>query len=295
MELRHLRYFRAVAEELHFGRAAERLHIAQPPLSQQIRQLERELDVSLLTRSTRKVELTPAGAAYLERAVAVLDAVEEAGHQARRIAHGVEGHLAIGCVGSATYSVLPRLVRALRDELPHVEVSIRGEMLAPAQLGALRAGDIDIALLRPFVDGDDIRCEVLRRDRLIVALPAGHALASRDRLSLADLRGEDFIAHAGRGQSVMGGVLAAVCADAGFAPRIRHEVSETSTLVTLVAAGLGVAVVPAPTADLDVAGVAYRPLEPASLGVDLVSAHLDHPESSPAIERALSVLRGIAQ
>ena len=294
MELRHLRYFRAVAEELHFGRAAERLHIAQPPLSQQIRQLERELEVSLFTRSTRRVELTAAGEAYLKRAVAVLDAVDDAGQQARRISQGVEGHLTIGCVGSATYSVLPRLVRALRDELPHVEIGIRGEMLAPAQLDALRAGDVDIALLRPPVDDVAIRVEVLRRDRLIAALPAEHPLAQRDLLRVGDLRGEDFIAHAGQGRSVMGGLLVAICADAGFAPRIRHEVSETSTLVTLVAAGLGVAVVPAPTADLDIAGVTYRQLEPASLGVDLVAAHLvDAP--SPAIERALGVLRRITQ
>jgi DNA-binding transcriptional LysR family regulator len=294
MELRHLRYFRAVAEELHFGRAAERLHIAQPPLSQQIRQLERELGVSLFTRSTRRVELTAAGDAYLKRVIAVLDAVDDAGHQARRIAQGIEGHLTIGCVGSATYSVLPRLVRALRDELPHVEIGIRGEMLAPAQLDALRAGDIEIALLRPPIDDAAIRVEVLRRDRLIAALPAEHPLAQRDLLRVGDLRGEDFIAHAGQGRSVMGGLLAAICADAGFAPRIRHEVSETSTLVTLVAAGLGVAVVPAPTADLDIAGVTYRRLEPASLGVDLVAAHLvDAP--SPAIEQALGVLRRITQ
>jgi DNA-binding transcriptional LysR family regulator len=167
-------------------------------------------------------------------------------------------------------------------------------MLAPAQLDALRAGDIDIALLRPPVEEDGIRCEVLRRDRLIAALPAGHRLTTYDRLRIADLRGEDFIAHAGLGQSVMGGILASVCADAGFAPRIRHEVSETSTLVTLVAAGLGVAVVPAPTADLDVAGITYRPLTPASLGVDLVAAHLAH-APSPAVERALAVLRRITQ
>jgi DNA-binding transcriptional LysR family regulator len=292
MELRHLRYFRAVAEELHFGRAAQRLHIAQPPLSQQIRQLERELDVTLFTRSTRRVELTAAGEAYLKRAIAVLDAIDDAGQQARRIASGVEGHLTIGCVGSVTYSVLPRLVRALRDELPHVEISIRGEMLAPAQLDALLAGDIDIALLRPPVENAGILCETLRRDRLVAALPAEHSLARRDLLHIGDLRGEDFIAHAGQGRSVMGGLLAAVCADAGFAPRIRHEVSETSTLVTLVAAGLGVAVVPAPTADLDVAGVTYRQLEPSSLGVDLVGARLlDAP--SPAIERAFGVLREI--
>lgn len=294
MELRHLRYFRAVAEELHFGRAAERLHIAQPPLSQQIQQLERELEVSLLTRSTRRVELTAAGEVYLKRAVAVLDMVDDAGQQARRIALGAEGHLTIGCVGSATYSVLPHLVRALRDELPDVEIGIRGEMLAPAQLDALLAGDIDIALLRPPVDDERVRHETLRRDRLIVALPAAHPLTRQDTVHILELRGEDLIAHVGQGRSVMGGLLAAVCADAGFVPRIRHEVSETSTLVTLVSAGLGVAVVPAPTADLDIAGVAYRPLEPSSLGVDLVAAHVIDPVS-PAIERALGVLRRITQ
>lgn len=290
MELRHLRYFRAVAEDLHFGRAAERLHIAQPPLSQQIRQLERELDVRLFTRSTRKVELTAAGATYLKRVIALLDSVEDAGQQARRIAQGLEGHLAIGCVGSATYSVLPRLVRALREELPQVEISVRGEMLAPAQLDALLGGEIDIAILRPPVDHVDIRCEALRRDRLMVALPADHPLARHDRLQLRDLHDEDFIAHAGQGRSVMGSVLTAVCADAGFAPRIRHEVSETSTLVTLVAAGLGVAVVPAPTVGLDIAGVIYRDLEPSALGVDLVAARMAN-EEAPAVERALELLR----
>ena len=294
MELRHLRYFRAVAEELHFGRAAERMHIAQPPLSQQIKQLERELGVELLTRSTRRVDLTAAGAAYLTRVVAILDAVDDAAAQARRVADGLEGHLSIGCVGSATYSVLPRLVRAMHDALPQLEISIRGEMLAPAQLEALRSGDIDIGLLRPPVPDAGIRCVTLRRDPLIAALPDGHPLARHDQLDVADLRDQDFIAHAGQGRSVMGGVLAAVCADAGFAPRIRHEVSETSTLVTLVAAGLGVAVVPAPTADLDVAGVSYRPLRPASLAVELVAAHLAG-GASPAIGRALEVLRDITR
>lgn len=292
MELRHLRYFRAVAEELHFGRAAERLHIAQPPLSQQIRQLERELDVQLLTRSTRRVELTPAGEAYLNRAIAVLDAVDDAARQARRIADGTEGHLTIGCVGSATYSVLPRLVRVLRDELPHVEIGVRGEMLAPDQVNALLAGEVDIALLRPPVDHPDLLSETLRRDRLIVALPAEHALAERDSLHVPDLQDHDLIAHVGQGRSVMGELLATLCAGAGFAPRIRHEVSETSTLVTLVAAGLGIAVVPEPTAELDVAGVVYRPLEPASLGVDLVAAHLNA-APSPTVERALTVLRAL--
>jgi DNA-binding transcriptional LysR family regulator len=272
MELRHLRYFRAVAEELHFGRAAERLHIAQPPLSQQIRQLERELGVALLIRSTRHVELTPAGQAYLDRTIKILDAVDNAADMARRVGEGTTGRLTIGCVGSATYSVLPQLVRALRELLPDVDVRVRGEMLAPAQLAALAAGEIDFALLRPPVVDPGLSTEMVRRDSLLVALPEGHRLSKRKGLEIGDLREEEFVAHVGGGRSVMGTLLTTLCVDAGFAPRVRHEVEETSTLVTLVAAGLGVAIVPAPTSALDIAGVDYRPLRPRSLDVDLVAA-----------------------
>lgn len=292
MELRHLRYFRAVAEELHFGRAAERLLIAQPPLSQQIRQLERELGVTLLTRSTRSVELTPAGRVFLDRTVKILAAVDDASEQARRIAEGMEGRLVIGCVGSATYSLLPRLVRALRKTLPAVDLSVRGEMLAPAQLAALHAGEIDIGLLRPPVTDPDITVETIRRDRLLVALPAGHPYAERAALSAFDLRDEDFISHAGRGRSRMSALVTTLCLDAGFAPRIRHEVEETSTLVTLVAAGLGVAVVPEPTAELDIAGVCYRPLSPESTSIELLAAYPSS-SSSPLIANVLEVLREI--
>ena len=293
MELRHLRYFRAVAEELHFGRAAKRLHIAQPPLSQQIRQLEQELDVELLTRSTRKVELTEAGVAYLKRVVAILDSVDDAGRQAHRVASGIEGQLAIGCVGSATYSLLPQLVRALREEFPGIEVSIRGEMLAPAQITALLSGDIDIALLRPPIDHPGIAYESVRRDSLLVAVPAGHRLASADSVAFDELRDDEFIVHAGQGRSVMSSLLLSAAVGAGFRPRIRHEV-ETSTLVTLVAAGVGVAIVPAPTAELGISGVTYRPLRPASLGVDLLAAWLqDAP--TPTIGHALAVLRRVTR
>jgi DNA-binding transcriptional LysR family regulator len=294
MELRHLRYFRAVAEELHFGRAAERLHVAQPPLSQQIRQLERELGVRLLARTTRRVELTPAGQAYFKRAVAILEAVDDAGDQARRVARGVEGHLAIGCVGSATYSLLPNLVRALREALPGVDVSVRGEMLAPAQIAALLSGEIDLALLRPPVEESGLVVETVRRDRLLIGLPEGHPLAGRAELRASDLRDEEFVAHTGHGRSVMNSVLTAICADAGFVPRVRHQVEETSTLVTLVAAGLGVAVVPEPTAALDIAGVCYRPLVPDRLGVDLVAARAAQ-ANTPLIENVLDVLRHVAR
>ena len=288
MELRHLRYFRAVAEELHFGRAAERLLIAQPPLSQQIRQLERELGVTLLTRTTRNVELTPAGRAFLGKTIEILAAVEDAGEQARRIANGAEGRLVIGCVGSATYSLLPRLVRALRKTLPNVDLSVRGEMLAPAQLLALHAGEIDLGLLRPPVVDPDIAFEVIRTDRLLVAMPAEHRLTAQQIIATAELRDEDFISHAGRGRSRMGALLTTLCAEAGFTPRIQHEVAETSTLVTLVAAGLGVAVVPEPTAELDIAGVSYRPLLDSPT-IDLVAAYRSA-AVPPLIANVLAVL-----
>ena len=289
MELRHLRYFQAVAEERHFGRAAARLHMAQPPLSQQIRRLEEELGVTLLRRSTRKVELTAAGDAYLGRVREILAAVDEAGEEAHRIDAGLEGRLVVGCVGSATYSLLPALARALREELPGVDFAFRGEMLVPDLADALRSRDIDLALLRPPLDHADLSLRLLRRERLIVALPEGHRLASRERIRLADLEREDLVVHAGRGRSVMYDAVIELCRGAGFDPRVRHEVAETSTLVTFVAAGLGVALVPEPVAALGVAGATYRPLVARHARVDLVAATRTDDDGA-ALARTLEVL-----
>ena len=273
MELRHLRYFQAVAEERHFGRAALRLHMAQPPLSQQIRHLEDELGVLLLRRSTRRVDLTPAGEVYLERVRDVLAAVAAAGEEARRVDAGLEGRLSVGCVGSATYSLMPAFARALREELPGIDFTFRGEMLVPDQLVALRGGSIDLALLRtPLDDESGLVVRHLRRERLLVALPDGHRLVGRQRIRLADLREEDFIVHAGGRRSMMHGLVVDLCRSAGFDPRVRHEVAETSTLVTFVAAGLGVAIVPEPVAELGVTGATYRPLTARGAKVDLAVA-----------------------
>ncbi len=293
MELRHLRYFQAVAEERHFGRAAERLHMAQPPLSQQIRQLEQELGVQLLHRSTRRVELTDAGTAYLERVRAILAEVDDAGEEAQRVAAGLQGRLVVGCVGSATYSLLPALARTLREELPGVDVSFRGEMLVPDQVRALLAREIDLAVLRPPVDERALTLTALRTDRLIVALPDGHRLAARKRLRVSDLRGEELVVHSARG-SVMHGAVVAMCRQAGFEPRVRHEVAETSTLVTFVAAGLGIAVVPAPVAQLGVQGATYRPLSGEGTSIELAAA-VRGDDESPALGSALAVLGRLAR
>ena len=292
MELRHLRYFRAVAEEKHFGRAAQRLHMAQPPLSQQIRQLEDELGVTLLRRTTRRVDLTAAGEAYLVRVRAILQAVDAAGDEALRIGSGLEGRLVVGCVGSATYSLLPALARALREQLPGVDFAFRGEMLSPDQLVALRDGSIDLALMRPVPDlvrGADVAVTSLREERYVVALPVGHRLAGRARIRVADLREEDLIVHAGHGRSAMYDAVTALCHDAGFEPRIRHEVAETSTLVTFVAAALGVAVVPEPVSELVVAGTVYRPLATRARMELLAATRAD--DESALLARTLRVLQ----
>lgn len=290
VNLRHLRYFVAVAEERHFGRAADRLHMAQPPLSQAIRQLEAELGVELLHRTTRRVDLTEAGRAYLARARAILADVDEAAHEARRVAAGAVGHLAIGCVGSATYSLLPALSRRLATELPGVDFAFRGDMLAPDQVEALRSGEIDIALLRPPVADPSLAVTPLRRDRLVVALPADHPLAQRKQIRAADLGRCDLIVHSADRRSVMYGVVLGLLRDAGVDPHIRHEVGETSTLITLVAGGLGVAVVPEPVTALALAGVVYRPLVRPAATVDLAVAHRSD-RTEPHLTRTIGVIR----
>lgn len=292
MELRHLRYFVAVAEQRHFGRAAEQLHMAQPPLSQQIRQLEAELGVTLLSRTTRRVDLTPAGAAYLERAREILASVDAAGHEAGRIAAGRTGRLMLGCVGSATYSLLPELARALRAELPDVDLGFRGEMLSPDQAAALRDGSLDLALLRHLPDTSGLALVDVRRERLLVAVPEEHRFAGRRRLRVADLAGEGLVVHAGGGRSTMNTLVHDLFEAAGREVEVVHEVAETSTLVTFVAAGLGLAVVPEPTAALNVPGVVYVPLV-GTPGVDLVAATREG-DANPVLGRALTMLAHIA-
>lgn len=292
MDLRRLRYFIAVAEELHFGRAAERLNMAQPPLSQAIRRLEAELGVTLLHRSTRRVDLTDAGRGYLARARKILGEVDEAAHEARRVAAGAVGHLAIGCVGSATYSLLPAISRGLSMELPGVDFSFRGEMLAPDQATALRTGEIDLALLRPPSADPSLTVLPLRRDRLVVAVPADHRLAALPQLAVTDLAGAGLIVHSADRRSVMYDVVVGLFRDAGAEPRIRHEVGETSTLITLVAGGLGVAVVPEPVTALALEGVAYRPLASPAVDVELAIAHRTD-RTEPHLARAVSLIREI--
>ena len=293
MELRHLRYFVAVGEELHFGRAAERLHMAQPPLSQAIRQLESHLGVQLLHRTTRRVELTTAGAAYLKRARAMLAELDDAGDEARRVAAGAVGHVTIGCVGSTTYSLLPRLSRGLSETMPDVDFSFRGEMLVPDQVEALRTGTVDIALLRPPVADPGLRVMPLRREPLVVALPAVHRLANRRSLRASDLAGIDLIVHSSDRRSVMYDVVLGMLRSDDIEPHIRHEVGETSTLLTLVAGGLGAAVVPEPVSALALQGLVYVPLIPTTTVELAVAVRSDRNE--PHVLQTVEVIRRLTR
>jgi DNA-binding transcriptional LysR family regulator len=290
VELRHLRYFIAVAEERHFGRAAERLHIAQPPLSQQIRRLETELGEPLLYRTTRSVELSPAGEVLLERGREILAAADAAIDDARRAAHGEYGRLALGFTGSSTYEMLPSLAAALSQELPGVALDLRGELLTPAQVTRLIDGTLDLGLLRPPVRERELKIEVLRSEPLIAVLPKSHPLADSDAVPLEQLKDEPFVTYPSHFRSVLHDAVEDACEAHGFKPRAAHEVAETATLVSFVAAGLGVSLVPASVRHMTVRGAIYRPLFKDSTQVELAAAWR-RDDSRPVLARALDVIR----
>jgi DNA-binding transcriptional LysR family regulator len=284
MELRRIQYFVAVAEEAHFGRAAERLRMAQPPLSQQIKALEAEMGVVLFHRTTRKVELTVAGERFLQRARAILADVDDAVTEAGQVAAGMVGRIAIGFTGSATYDLLPSLVRVLRADLPGIELDIHGEMLTPDQVTALTDGTLDLGLLRPPVRNTALEVQVLRREPLIAVLPEHHPLAVHDRVRLADLRDDPFITYPSHNRSVVYEAVIDACQRAGFVPASVNEVSETSTMVSFVAAGLGVALVPASVQHLRITGATYLPLAGTTQEVELALATRAG-ETSPHVAR----------
>jgi DNA-binding transcriptional LysR family regulator len=260
VELRQLRYFVAVAEELHFRRAAERLHISQPPLSQQIRALEEELGFALLVRTRRRVELTPAGAAFLRDARALLSELDSAVAGARRIDAGQTGRLRINFVGSALLSIVPGSVERFRRARPGVALELR-ERATVDQLRAVRAGLADVGLVRPPIEQDDsVRVETVLRERTLAALPAAHPLAALRRVPLRRLAAEPLVLFPRDQAPGFHDLLIDSLAGAGSAPRVIQYAPEMLTIIGLVAAGTGVSLVPASVARLALDGVAYRPV-----------------------------------
>lgn len=287
MELRHLRYFATVAETCHFGRAAERLHMAQPALSQSIRQLEAELGTALFTRTTRQVSLTPAGEFLLGEARRVLDAVDDSARGVRRIAEGRLGLVRMAFTGTATLSHLPRIARALQRHLPAVALEVHSDLLTVAQCDLLRAGSLDLGVLRPPIQGDGIGLRTLEIEPLILAVPADHRLAVEPVISMVDLRTENFITYAGQDSVVNAAVLRS-CRAAGFTPHREHEAAGTGVLLALVAGGLGIAVLPASARALPLAGIVFRDLADAET-IELALAW-QHDAESPLVRSVLDVL-----
>ena len=267
-EIWQLQYFIAVAETLHFGRAAERLHISQPPLSRAIRSLEAALGAELFARTKRRVELTPAGAHLLEEARRTLTQLESAALQVQAVAAGKQGRLRIGFVSLADYGVLPGLLKGFKAARPGVSLALR-EMLSPEQATALAAGELDFGLLLPPVAGE-LEHLVVQSEKFVAALPSRHAAARRGgRIAMRDLAAEPFVMVPREIAPGLYDIVAGLAARAGFAPRVAQEAIQMQTVVSLVSSGLGVAIVPASIANLGRRGVVYREITDAHPRLDL--------------------------
>ncbi|WP_331608122.1 LysR family transcriptional regulator [Povalibacter sp.] len=293
MELRHLRYFIAVAEEGHITRAAERLGMQQPPLSQQIRALERELDVQLFRRKPRGVELTDAGTAFLERARAILDQVDRAFATARRTARGEQGRVVVGFTGSAPFHpFVPRVIRAFREMHPLVSLVLE-ESGSSELVQGLHNEDIDAAFIRsPVADVVGLVVKPLLEEDMLVALPAAHSLAREaSALPLSALANETFILYKRPGGPGLYDTIITACRRAGFSPRVGQEAPRIISTLNLVAAGLGVSVVPASLRRLQMDGVVYRRLiDSVDLKAPLILASRPG-ENSAAVQRFLDLVQ----
>ncbi len=274
MELRQLQQFVAVAESASFSRAAEQLHMAQPPLSVAVRKLERELGAPLLKRHPRGVELTAAGEAALAPARACLASALEIHGVVRAAAHGERGRVRIGFVGSATYALMPRLLPAFRQRYPDVELALH-ESANLELLAKVEGGDLDIGLVRyPTGAASSLRFEVIEQDEFCAVLPKGHALAARRRVTLAALSREPFIDYASTRVPGLHALVMLVFQQAGVEPRVAQEATQVQTVISLVQSGLGVALVPSVSARLAWPGVVFRPIErlPAASKISIAMA-----------------------
>jgi DNA-binding transcriptional LysR family regulator len=293
IELRHLRYFIAVAEELHFGRAAKRIGIAQPPLSLQIQRLETILGVTLFDRTTRQVSLTAAGRTLLEEGRAALAGVAAATEAAQRASRGEVGSLSVAFAASVMFLSLPRIIQRFRRELPGVRLELRELPTGPQLLG-LRMGDLDIGFVREPPPDDEIETETVMEEQLILALSKRNPLASRKRLRLADVANEDFVLFPRDLAPGLHAHVLAVCAEAGVHPRIVQTSRELYTTVSLVEAGLGVTIIPASVRQMGWRGVKYYPITSPSATTRIAAAwRADNP--SPIIPAFLAIARAVAK
>lgn len=293
MELRQLRYFTVLAEELHFGRAAKRLSLTQPPLSQAILNLERELGVRLFERTRRRVALTHAGKAFREEAWQTLARADRAVEHAQRAGRGEVGRLAVGFLANTAYTLLPLVLRDFALGFPGVTLDLR-ELAIPQQVEALRRENIDVGLLRPPVADAELEAETILEEPFVLALPAGHALGGLKRVPAQRLAAEPFVMFPRTAGFVFHDLIMGFCLRAGFAPRVAQEVNQTHAVIGLVSAGIGVALVPASAQKIGLAGVVYRPLREATPLASVAIARR-RADASPVVAAFLEVARRVAR
>lgn len=270
MELRHLRYFAAVAQYLNYSEASRRLHVAQPAISQTILDLENELGVKLLLRTKRSVQLTAAGTTFLHESEEILHRATEAQRLAQRAARGEVGTLGIGFFGTAAAPILPGLVQAFRRKFPDVELRLF-ELNPDQQLAAFDEGRIDLGFSRPLPAErrTEFEEELVYTDRLVVAVPAAHALAKQKVIRLKSLAGELFVQFHRKGAAGLFDEVVSVCRRAGFSPRIVSEPDFMATVMTLVESGLGVSLIPSCVRSLNRPQAVIRPIAPQSARIPL--------------------------
>jgi DNA-binding transcriptional LysR family regulator len=261
-ELNQLRCFIVVAEELHFGRAAARLHMTQPPLSRQIQLLERQLSAQLLERSSRSVHMTHAGRAFLAEARAIVALAENAALSARRVAHGDAGTVTIGFTASSGYRFLPGLIATCRKRMPDVDLALR-EMVTAEQIEALASGRLDVALMRPQFANEGFESLCVAQEPLVAALPENHPLARGRLPTLADFDHALFVMYSPLEARYFHDLVASTFLHAGVHPAYTQYTSQIHTILALVRAGLGVALVPEAATSLRFEGLVFRQVRKA--------------------------------
>lgn len=259
IELRHLRYFCAVADELHFSRAAQRLRIAQPALSRQIRRLEEEVGTTLLTRTQRSVALTMPGQAFLERSKQILDDVGQAVTEANRIANGQTGSLRVAFIHSSTYNLTPAALDIFASHHPGIRLDLQ-EMTVIDQKRAIGRGDVDIGLLRPPIEDRNLAVESVMEEGFVLAVPQQHRLADQTSVNLHALAQEQFIMFDRRQSPLFHERIMQSCETAGFVPRVAQEAIQIHTVLGLVGAGLGIALMPDAALKLSMPRVRFIPV-----------------------------------
>lgn len=296
MELRHLRSFLALADELHFGRAAERLGIAQPPLSRHIQQLEAEVGVALVERGSRSVRLTRAGEILRDRVRPQVEGIAAAVAETRAVGAGWHGRLCVGFITNMSYALLPRVLERLRDEAPEAVFDVHETSVDDAERG-VREERFDLALTRVPIEDQGLMQRVLHEERLLLVLPAGHRLIDKEELSFADVLEEPFIMCQRPERAPLQHIILRRCAEAGFTPRVVQEVGGKTLMMELVAAGMGLTFVPESSAFSTRPGLVYRavtdPIAPIAMA-GIWRRENTNPLRRVFLDAAIAVARGLS-